>query len=68
MIEFVEQLLLNGLEEGDRHILTCALVLSRQASLEGSHLFPTYDQWLQVSKTTEVINVICFPFFVECVY
>ena len=48
--ELVEKLVLNGLDEGDSHLLTSGLLLARQASLEGPHLFPLYDHWVQVGR------------------
>ena len=43
-----ESLLLGAMEEMDPHQLSCSLLLARQASLEGAHLFPPYPQWFQV--------------------
>ena len=37
-----------AVEEGDAHLLTCGLLLARQASLEGTHIFPSYQHWFQV--------------------
>ena len=46
--DMVEGLVSGGLEEEDTHLLLCGLLIARQASLEGPHLFLPYGQWLQV--------------------
>lgn len=48
MIELVKELIVEGMIDNDDHIVSCGLLLARQASLEGSHLFPSYQKWLKV--------------------
>lgn len=45
----VKELVSGALEEGDTHMLTCGLLLARQASLEGAHIFTPYQHWFQVN-------------------
>lgn len=45
--DLVKKLVVGGVEDGDVHLLSCGLLVARQASLEGSHLFPAYGRWVQ---------------------
>ena len=41
-----------SLEQDDKLLLTNVLLLARQCSLEGSHIFPSYASWFQVQPAT----------------
>ena len=47
--DLIQSLLISAMSDCDLHQLSCGLLLARQSSLEGSHLFPSYPQWFQVS-------------------
>ena len=47
-VELVKEIVIGGLEDCDAHLLGCGLLIARQASLEGAHVFPSYQSWLQV--------------------
>lgn len=53
-VVLVKELVSAGLEEGDTHLLSCGLLLARQASLEGAHLFPSYQCWLHVCLLSHI--------------
>ena len=48
IVELVRELVTGGMEDEDTYLLSSALVIARQTSLEGPHISPSYQSWLQV--------------------
>ena len=58
----VRDLVMAGLDDGDSHLLGSGLLVARQASLEGSHIFPSYDCWLQAGNASSpAISLLLHP-------
>ena len=49
LLDMIKQLCVEGLAERSEHLLCCAMLLARQAALEGAHMFPSYAVWVKVS-------------------
>ena len=49
--DFVSQLVAQATTSGEGDLLNVALILARQAALEGAHVHPPYQKWFQVSAT-----------------
>ena len=46
----VSSILKTSLEECEQEGLITSFLIARQASLEGPHIFPSYQDWFQVRK------------------
>ena len=47
-VGMIAQLCSEALSDRNEHLLTFAMLLAQQASLEGAHIFPSYADWIRV--------------------
>ena len=47
----IDSLVANAVADSHTHSLLCSLILARQASLEGTHIYPLYHEWFQVRQS-----------------